>query len=258
MIEAEQSPAVEGISRFEVPLQFASELGFVPGLGCYLEGRVSDFFGRTRQVRIYHTGHSPAWLGLRKARRYPRVSLLSFDGIRLRLVYGAPEIRVASVYLTNPAQLYSLEATHRSTQLDFRNLPWTPLQSYRVELKRDLERQMIRSHYRYPHGRIGSEIAYSIASREMGIPSLRMNDPSEGGADMMTKDGRAIFENRLVTITEAMSKESSEQQMVFQLRRMMGRLRSDLAFYRSAEVGYAFLSYVGADGLDTVIFEMKR
>jgi len=38
-------------------------------------------------------------LGLRRGKRYPRITLVSYDGVRLRLAYGSPEIRVASIYL---------------------------------------------------------------------------------------------------------------------------------------------------------------
>lgn len=257
-IEVEQRPAVEGISRFDVSMEPEEDLGFVPGLGCHLDARVSDFYGRERQVRIYHDGHSAAWVGLQRGKRYPRVSLLSFDGVRLRLAYGSPEIRVASIYLADPASLYSIEPSRQLEKPVFENLPWKPFRSYRIEIKRELEREMLRSRHRYPHGRIGSEIAYSIATRELGFENLILNDPSEGGADMMTRNGSVVFENRLVTITEAMSLDLLERQILFQLGRLKTRLRSDLSFYRSAEIGYAFLSYLYAGRLETMIFRMEK
>jgi len=135
---------------------------------------------------------------------------------------------------------------------------WEPLASYRISLARELEHKMLQNRYRYPHGRIGSEIAYSIATCELGFEHLILNDPSEGGADMMTEDGKVLFENMLVTITRAMTREALERQIVFELGRLKKRLRPDLAFYRSAEVGYASLSFVGLDGLKAMMFESKK
>jgi len=257
-LEIQQRPVVEGISTFEISMESREDLGFVPGLGCFMETRVVDFFGRERKARIYHDGHSRPWLGLRKGRRYPKVSLMSFDGVRLRIAYGSPEIRVASIYLADPAECYSIEPHTPQGWPPSGNPHWTPSRFYTIELRRVLEREMLRSRYRYPHGRLGSEIAYSIASRELGFANLILNDPSDGGADMMTRDGAAIFENRLVTITGAMSHNTLEQQILFQLSRLKTRLESDLRFYRLARVGYAFLSYVERDELRTMMFEMRR
>jgi len=257
-IEAEQSPAVEGISGFGVLVEPAKALGFAPGKGCFLEAAIQDIFGRARKIRVYHDGHSTAWVGLRQGKRYPRVSLVSWDGVRLRLAYGSPEIRIASIYLSNPASLYSIERTELPVRLPLITSSWTLTGTYRVQLKREHEREMLRTRYRYPHGRVGSEIAYSIASRELGLHDVILNDPSEGGADMMSRDGRIVFENRLVTITRSMSEELQERQLAFQLGRLRTRLQSDLAFYRSARVGYIFLSYLDSIGLRTTAFEMKK
>jgi len=257
-IQVQQRPAVEGISRFDVPLEPAENLGFAPGKGCYLETRLWDFFGRPREVRIYHDGHSPAWVGLRQGRKHPRVSFLSFDGVRLRLAYGSPDIRVASVYLAEPTTLYSLEPTKLLEGSALDRLPWKPSSSYHIGLRRETEREMLASRYRYPHGRIGSEVAYSIASQELGFKDTVLNDPSGGGADMMASEGGVVFESRLITITEAMPRNAIERQILFELRRLRSRLRSDLRFYRSARIGYAILSFVGPDGLGTLIFRMKK
>jgi hypothetical protein len=196
-------------------------------------------------------------VGLRQGKRYPRVSLVSFDGVRLRLAYGSPQIRVASIYLSDPVSLYSVERTEHSMRLALAKSSYTSSGIYRVELKRELEREMLLTRSRYPHGRIGSEIAYTIANREFGL-DLILNDPSKGGADMMSRDGVTIFENRLVTVTRSMSEELLERQLVFQLGRLRTRLQSDLAFYRSARVGYIFLSYLDSRGLQTIFFEMKK
>ncbi len=92
----------------------------------------------------------------------------------------------------------------------------------------------------------------------MGFDNLILNDPSEGGADMSTTDGRILFENRLLTITGAMDRHLIERQVQFQLGKLMARLSSDLVYYRKAERGYAFLSFVENGGIETMMFEMTR
>ena len=117
---------------------------------------------------------------------------------------------------------------------------------------------MLLARYRYPHGRLGSEIAYSIARNHMGIEDLTLNDPSEGGADMMSRDGRIIFENRLLTITGSMPAKLLERQVEFQLGRLRARLKSDLSYYNAARLGYVSLSYIESGELRTDVFEMKK
>jgi hypothetical protein len=202
-VEAEQDPPVEGVKEFSLALKLRN-LDFAPGLGCYLEAGIVDYFGRERRVRFYHDGHSTAWIGLHRGKRYPRISLLSYDGVRLRIAYGSPEVRVASIYLDDPSSLYSLQQVEEEQFHATRSSGWRPSRLFSVKINRVLEREMLRSRYRYPHGKLGSEIAYSIPSRELGFENLILNDPSEGGADMMTNDGGVVFESRLVTITGAM------------------------------------------------------
>ena len=257
-LEIEQKPSLEGISNFAVPIETANVLGFAPGKGCFLEMTLSDFFARKRRMRFYHDGCSEAWLGLRRGRRYPRISLASYDGVRLRLAYSSPAIRVATVYLGDPASIYTITFTGDSARSPQMNSRLFPLGTYSTKLDRGTEREMLLTRYRYPHGRIGSEVAYAIARKELGFGSLVLNDPSEGRADMTAEDGKVIFENRLVTITRAMSEESRERQIDFQLGRLELRLRSDLAYYRVARVGYIFLSYLSEDNLRTLAFEMKK
>jgi hypothetical protein len=257
-LEIQQAPSLEGISNFAVQVETATELGFAPGKGCFLEMALPDFFGRKRRMRFYHDGCSEAWLGLRRGRRYPRISLVCFDGVRLRLAYSSPAIRVATVYLGDPASIYTVASIGGPLRSPKKNSRLSSLGTYRTKLKRAVESEMLLTRYRYPHGRIGSEVAYSIAKREFGFGNLILNDPSEGGADMMAEDGKVIFENRLVTITRAMSEELRERQIEFQLGRLELRLRSDLAYYPAAQVGYVFLSYLSEDNLQTLVFEMKK
>ena len=60
----------------------------------------------------------------------------------------------------------------------------------------------------------------------------------------MSRDGRVIFENRLLTITGSMPAKLLERQVAFQLGRMRARLKSDLSYYNAARLGYVSLSYI--------------
>jgi hypothetical protein len=256
-IEAEQWPPVEGISNFVLIAHCSSSLAFAPGLGCNLQASLIDFGGRKRQVRFYHDGHGPAWVGFQQGRRFPRVSLLSFDGVRLRVAYGSPRLRVASIYINNPNSIYTLRTEREEIHLR-NNTPWKALAFYSVGLNRETEREMLRSRYRYPHGRLGTEIAHAISSRELGFHDLVLNDPAKGGPDMTAENGEVLFENRLVVITVAMGPKACEQQLLFQIDRLKRRVQSDLAYYRKAKRGFAILTYLNLRGLRSMVLETKK
>jgi hypothetical protein len=209
-------------------------------------------------MRIYHDGYSKSWIGLQRGKRCPRVSFISFDGVRLRIAYGSPEIRVATIYIADPSPLYSVEESWRGDGLALNNLPIAPKWAYRIRLKREVEEEMLRNRYRYPHGRIGSEIAYAIACRHMGRDRLVLNDPSEGGADMMSRNREIVFENRLITVTRGMSAGSLERQVIFQLEQLKTRLLSDLLYYDGSRIGYISLSFLDSEGLRTLVWEMRK
>jgi hypothetical protein len=253
--DSDQEPSVEGINRFRIN-GIPSDLGFVPGYGCYLQFRIVDFFNRIETIRVYHDGHNQPWFGLKRSRKFPRISFVSHDGARLKFVYGSPHKSVATIYAIDPSNLYKIEVESRSPRIS-QEIRWAS-DSYGVELRRDFERRMLQSAYRYPHGRIGAEIAYSIATKEIGIGDLVLGDPSNGGPDMVTRDGRTVIEARLVAITEALKDTSKTRQIDFQSARLESRLKSDLAFYPSARSGYAFLSYLDHGNIHTLVFRQEK
>jgi hypothetical protein len=251
-----QEPAVEGIERFRVRGIASNSLDFIPGYGCCLQFKVVDFFGRAETLRVYHDGHSVPWLGLGRSKKFPKISFISHDGTRLKLVYNSPQKRVATIYSDDPSRLFRVgpqggvsEHVNRDTLL---------CDCYKIELRRNYERKMLENPYRYPHGRLGAEIAYAISKLKIGIKDLILNDPSDGGPDLVTRDGRVVIEARLLVITEAMGNKARVSQIEFQLARLGSRLKSDLAFYPLAQSGYGFLSYLEKGRIRTLNFHIEK
>src|SRR2546428_12293284 len=75
----------------------------------YLQVEMKDYFGQTRDFKIHHDGHTPPWLGIEAGSGFPRVSFLTFDGVRLRVVYvlSQNDINIATIYLGDPSILYT-------------------------------------------------------------------------------------------------------------------------------------------------------
>ncbi|HEV2139199.1 MAG TPA: hypothetical protein VGR53_10190 [Nitrososphaerales archaeon] len=254
--EAFQEPAVEGIDSFSVDGIASDTLGFVPGYGCYLQFRVLDWFKRDRVLRIYHNGHSRPLLGLGRSKKFPRISFISHDGIRLKVVYNSPQRSVMTIYSADPSSIYKIESgDRRSTSL---RTHFGAIDSYQIELSRNVEHEMLASKYRYPHARLGAEVAYSIASKEIDIKDVILRDPSEGGADLMSLDGKTVVEARFIAVTDAFRERVKIRQIEFQSSQLKARLKSDLAFYEWARSGYAVLSFLDSSAIRVLVFKMEK
>ena len=61
-----------------------------------------------------------------------------------------------------------------------------------------LEYSMAHSSDTYSIGRIGAEIAYTIATEKFGLNDVEINEVSQGGVDLITADGSAVIQARLL------------------------------------------------------------
>ncbi len=241
-----QDPPFEGISNFAVRGHASEILRPAAGQGIYLQFDITDVFGQTRSMRLYSDGNSLPWFNLQGGAKFPSVSFIASDGVRLRIVYGSPELSVATIYLQDPSPLYNI-GEMAAKPLDFPVSGVSQVfQIDRTTLVRQTELQMLHSISNYPVGRVGAEIAYTVAVEKLGLKDVVLQDPSRGGADLFTKDGKVVIEARMLTSTAGLLRDELQAELSTQLTQMVGRLNWNLKPKNNplAQTGYAVLSYV--------------
>src|SRR5439155_8947094 len=100
----------EGLPTFSLQGVASDSLGWAPD-GTFLQFQVTDMFGGTRTLRIYHDGYSDMWLSMKGkgAMGFERMYLESFDGVKLRLItHAGTEYSAATLYMKDPSVLYGL------------------------------------------------------------------------------------------------------------------------------------------------------
>ncbi len=255
-IEVGQNPSVAGISNFIINGRASPSLGFAALVRSYLQFDVTDIFGQIRTMRVYHDGYSSPSFGLQSGDQFNKVSFFSADGVRLRVVYKSPILSVSTIYLGDPSTLY-VPSDLVEKGLDFQLTGVSKVfQIDKVSLLRQVEQDMRDSSSNYPHGRLGAEIAYTVAGK-LGIKGVVLQDPALGGADLFTKDGLVVIEARMLTDTDGAPMPQIRAELRDQLNQMLGRLNSDFGYYKSAKTGYAILSYLDAQGsIRTIVLQV--
>lgn len=256
--EVAQEPSVEGITAFSVQAK-AGTFGFVPGLRTYLQFDITDYFGQTRTMRVYFDGYSTPTLGMFNGAKFPKASLIAFDGVRLRIAYGSPTVSVATLYLRDPSVLYRLGVLTSGGL--WASYPGTSQISTisQVEILRQTENYILSSAQAYPVGRVGAEIAYSVATGKLGIQDVVLQDPALGGPDLFSKDGKVVFEARMLSSTTGATPDQLRAEVGPQLDQMISRLRSDFAKVTTADTGYAIISYMDGQGnVQTIVAEVPK
>jgi len=220
---------------------------------------VADFAGQTRTMRVYYDGHSAPWLGMAAGSKFPKVSLVAYDGIRLRIAYNSPSIRVATIYLNDPSVLYRLGQISRGG-LWFQVGGVSEIYTLdKVDVLRQTENSILSSGESYPVGRVGAEIAYTVAAQKLGLTDVVLNDPAQGGADLFTKDGKSVIEARMLSSTTGATQDQLTKVLLPELNSMVGRLNSDFKTYPPADHGYAILSYLDEHGvIKTIVLEVLK
>ncbi len=257
-IQVIQDP-VEGISAFTLKGKIIQPLDFDKG-DIILPFSVQDFFGETRLFKIHHDGHTAPWVGIEAGSTFPRASFLSFDGIRLRVVYvlSQDQIKLATIYMGDPSTLYALGGTIQTLPIDTGGAN-SAFMIERVTFNRQLERLMLNSDSDYIHGRLGAEVAYAVAKNRLGLSDVVIEEISKGGKDLYTVDGKVVIQARLLTQTKALSTDEVNGILRAQLNDLVTKLKQDFRYNQSATTGYAFLSYLDNDGvLKTIVVEIPR
>src|SRR5208282_3819262 len=120
------------------------------------------------------------------------------DGVRLSIVYGSPTLAIATIYESSPTSFYNL-GPMVAQPLDF-TVPGlsSVKQIQQVSLVRQFETNMLDSSSNYALGRLGAEIAYTVATEKLDLSSVVIGEPSQGGPDLWTQDGGTVLEARLL------------------------------------------------------------
>ena len=115
-----------------------------------------------------------------------------------------------------------------------------------IELRRRLDRTKFELGTVYDQGRLGSEIAYSIGIKHLRLTNLVIEEPSKGGRDLHTTDGRVAMQARLLRDTPI---ERFENVIRSSMLRLVNKLRQDYRYNREMNNGYAVLSFRDAAGV---------
>ena len=118
---------------------------------------------------------------------------------------------------------------------------------------------MVEAGSKYDHGRGGAEIAYTVATDRLGLKDVVLVEPSRGGKDLYTGDGRVVIQARMLTDRDVLSSSKLGDTLQAQFVDMVSKLKEDFRYNPLMTNGYGILSYVEDDGnVTTIIVEVPR
>jgi hypothetical protein len=228
--------------------------------GAYVEFTVSDYAGRTQTLRLRHDGYDTPSFQLLSRGAFETVSLLSYDGLRLSIVYRSDN-SVATVYLDPPTEaIYTLSDMHSYSGHYLDTVAGKYTNAFmidHVETVRGLENTMLTRGSTYTVGRVGAEIAYVIADKKLGLKDIILQEPSVGGRDLYTRDNTVAIQARaLVNVNPDIVKITIQTELLS----LVKKLGQDYGKQPDMRDGYAILSYIDpSDGaLKSIIVEVPR
>ncbi len=254
-----EEPDVEGVSSFVIDGSAAKSLGFIRG-DAYLQFGLTDIFGRTRLMRVYYDGYGSTSLGIQTGKPFLQVVFLSSDGVRLKVAYseGPSNLKVATIYTGDPSVLYALGNADYNLPVYLEGTP-NAFQIDGVIMNRQLEKTMLTSGSLYDLGRLGAEIAYTIANEKLGLRDVVIGEPSQGGADLITKDEQVVMQARFLRSTQYADPDTLKDIFQIQLADMAEQLKLSFKLNPSAHTGYVMLSYLDNQGnIRTIVVEAPR
>lgn len=256
-IEQKRPPA--GPSAFAL---FGEVLRY-PGLstlhgGIYLEFGVRDYTGKLFRFRLRDNGLATPNLQYPAGGNYKTLWFISYDGFRLRVVYGSQR-NVATIYLRPP-----LKAVYQLGQLSPYDGPILNLVkrrllrvfSLKTRLQRPLERLMLKHGRTYDGGRLGAEIAYMIGRTRLHLGELTIQEPSSGGRDLFTANESVALQTRLLKDMEGPIQLKAAQIEMFKL---VSKLGEDFHYNTKMHSGIAILSHkVDNQSVRSIVAELPR
>jgi hypothetical protein len=159
------------------------------------------------------------------------------------------------MYLADPAPLYQLG--------DIRPYPFSPVagavEAYQIDqttFARALERAMLGGSG-YDHARLGVEIAYTIAEENFGLKDVVIREPSQGGPDLITADGKVVIQARLIKDFTQFNNPNIPAVIDDQVAGMVNQVKWDFKNNGNAHMGLVIFSYLDGNNLTTLVVEVE-
>ena len=233
------------------PFELAARLERYPGIsnqrgGVYLDCSFSDYIGRVFKLRIRHDGFNQPEFQVDRGAGFEKVTMVSFDGIRLIFRYGKRAL--STIYLKAPSGNQYVIGSPREYNGNYLNSvrgmfdQATLIDS--VKLSRRLEQVMLLNGSSYDQGRIGAEIAYLCGVSFLRLRNLIIEEPSKGGKDLYTSDRTVSIQARM--LREAPSRRSGNV-ISAELLNLVRKLGQDFRHNPAMRFGYAILSFVSLE-----------
>ena len=126
-------------------------------------------------------------------------------------------------------------------------------------MNRQLEKTMLTSGSEYDLGRLGAEIAYTIANEKLGLRNVVFGEPSQRGADLISNDGQVVMQARFLRSTQNADPKNLGVIFQSQLADLAEQLKVSFKLNPSAHTGYVMLSYLDDHGdIRTIVVETPR
>jgi len=229
--------------------------------GAYVQFTVSDYIGGATTLRLRSDGYDMPQFQVVLSNGQPyAVSLISYDGLRLSVVYSSDN-KVTTTYLVPPStDIYALGdmQPYSGDYLSLIKGSYTNAYTInQVETLRGEETAMLSLGSPYVVGRLGAEIAYVVATDKLGLTEVVLQEPSVGGRDLYTQDNTVAIQARLLVNINPSRLDMTIQN---QLLDLVDKLKQDYQHQDAMVDGYAVLSYVDPNGggLKTIVVEVPR
>jgi len=199
-----------------------------------------------KTLKITFNGYGDALLSIQSGRNFIAVTLVSFDGVKLKIAYDnwGKSPTVATLYLRQPSVLW------RPVGIEARDLGFAvpgASQTFKISQVtpvRNLEWEMVNSGGPYDLARVGAEIAYTVIRQDFGVQDIRLNEPSQGGADLISADRTVTIQARMLGNPTTLSPTKLVSTLTTEMAKLAGQVRYDFYKNSDATTGYAVLSYL--------------
>src|SRR5438034_11686461 len=93
---------------------------------------------------------------------------------------------------------------------------------------RELERTMAYHGSSNDVGRIGAEIAYSVAKEKLGLKDVLMNEPARPGTDLFTKEGNVEMDAKMLQKTALVTSKQVVDHVGIKIVALIGDLGREI------------------------------